>query len=69
MLSRRAASWKWFDWFVFLFVVIFVCVVIHLAWPDSGLAKALHTGFHAFAIGLQWIANGLNALAGLLNQL
>ena len=69
MLSARSAKWKWYDWIVAAIVLIVVCLLIKAAAPDSGLAKALHTGFHAFALGLQWIANGLNALAGLLNQL
>jgi hypothetical protein len=29
----------------------------------------LHQGFHALALGLQWIANGLTELAQLLGQL
>jgi hypothetical protein len=37
--------------------------------PSSGLSQALPQGFHTLAIGLQWIANGLSALAQLLNQL
>lgn len=69
MLSSRASKWKWYDWIFIAVVVIVVCVLIQVAIPDSGLAKALHTGFHAFALGLQWIAGGLISLAGLLNQL
>lgn len=69
MLSSRASKWKWYDWIFAAVILIVICVLIQLTVPDSGLAKALHTGFHAFAIGLQWVAGGLNALAGLLNQL
>jgi hypothetical protein len=69
MLSARFAKWKWFDIVAFLFIVIVVCAAIELIAPGSGLAKAIHTGFHFFAIVLEWIAGGLTALATLLNQL
>jgi hypothetical protein len=69
MLSARFAKWKWFDIIAFFFIVIVVCTVIQLAFPGSGLAKAIHTGFHFLAIGLEWIAAGLTSLASLLNQL
>ena len=42
---------------------------IRVVAPNSGLAQALHQGFHALAVGLQWIASGLSALAQLLSQL
>jgi hypothetical protein len=42
---------------------------IRLVAPTSGLSQALHQGFHALAVGLQWIASGLSALAQLLVQL
>ena len=69
MLSRRASGWKWFDWIFFVFAVIVVCVLIRVVLPGSGLAQALHTGFHALVLFLQWIAGGLNNLASLLDQL
>jgi len=69
MLSQRAKSWRWYDWVLFLLLVIIIVVGIRLIAPTSGLAHALHTGFHALVLGLQWIATGLNDLAGLLNQL
>jgi len=69
MLSRRASGWKFYDWIVFVFIVIVVCVLIRMIDPNSGVAHALHLGFHALVLFLQWIAIGLNNLAGLLNQL
>jgi hypothetical protein len=42
---------------------------IRVVAPSSGLSQALHQGFHALALGVQWIANGLSVLAQLLNQL
>ena len=42
---------------------------IRVVAPNSGLSQALHQGFHALALGLLWVANGLSALAQLLNQL
>ena len=69
MLSQRAKAWRWYDWIAFVFVVIIVCMLIRMIDPNSGVAHALHTGFHALVLLLQWIATGLNDLAGLLNQL
>lgn len=69
MLSRVSLKWKWYDWiFVAIAVIVIVAAISYVA-PTSGLAKSLHQGFHALALGLQWIANGLSALAQLLNQL
>jgi len=42
---------------------------IRVVAPTSGLSQALHQGFHALAIGLQWVASGLSALAQVLGQL
>ena len=69
MLSQRAKGWRWYDWLVAFVVLIIVCVIIEKSLPTSGLAQALHTGFHFLALGVGWIANGLIALASLLNQL
>ncbi len=69
MLSSRAKSWRWYDWIFVAVVVIIICVIIRVVAPTSGLTHALHTGFHALVLFLQWIAGGLNDLAGLLNQL
>lgn len=69
MLSSRASKWKWYDWIFAAVVFIVICVLIQVVAPTSGLAHALHTGFHALALFLQWLAGGLNSLAGLLNQL
>jgi hypothetical protein len=67
----RPSSWgmKFFDVIFMIFVVIIVCAGIQLAFPSSGLAHAIHQGFHFLAILLGWIAGGLTALAQLLNQL
>jgi hypothetical protein len=50
-------------------VVIIIVGAIRAVAPTSGLSQALHQGFHALAVGLQWIASGLSALAQLLGQL
>jgi hypothetical protein len=42
---------------------------IRVVAPTSGLSQALHQGFHALALGLQWIANGFSTLAQVLGQL
>ena len=69
MLSRVSSRWRWYDW-VFVAVAVMIIVgAIRVVAPTSGLSQALHQGFHALAVGLQWIANGLSALAQLLNQL
>jgi hypothetical protein len=69
MLSRLSLKWTWYDW-VFVIVVVMVLVgAIRVVAPNSGLSQALHQGFHALAVGLQWIAGGLSALAQLLGQL
>lgn len=52
-----------------LAAVVVICVLIQQFAPSSGLAKAIHAGFHVFALALQWLATGLNYLAALLNQL
>jgi hypothetical protein len=62
-------GWRWFDLIFFFFIVIVVCAGIQLAFPSSGLAHAIHQGFHFLALLLGWLAGGLSALAGLLNQL
>jgi hypothetical protein len=67
MLSRL--SLKWYDWVCVAIVVIVIVGAIRVVAPTSGLSQALHQGFHALAVGLQWIANGLSALAQLLGQL
>ncbi len=69
MLSRVSLRWKWYDW-VFVIVAVIVLVgAIRVVAPNSGLSQALHQGFHALAVGLQWIGGGLSSLAQLLNQL
>jgi hypothetical protein len=67
MLSRL--SLKWYDWIFVAIVLIIIVGAIRVVAPNSGLSQALHQGFHALAVGLQWIANGLSALAQLLVQL
>ena len=69
MLSRISARWRWFDWIFVAIAVIVIVGAIRVVAPTSGLSQSLHQGFHALALGLQWIANGLSALAQLLNQL
>jgi hypothetical protein len=69
MLSRISARWRWFDWLFVAVAVIVIVGAIRLVAPTSGLSQSLHQGFHALALGLEWIANGLSALAQLLNQL
>jgi Flp pilus assembly pilin Flp len=69
MLSRLSTRWRWFDWIALAIAVIVVVGAIRIVAPTSGLSQSLHQGFHALAIGLQWIASGLSALAQLLGQL
>ena len=69
MLSRLSARWRWFDWVFVAIAVIGIVGAIRVVAPTSGLSQSLHQGFHALALGLQWIASGLSALAQLLNQL
>jgi hypothetical protein len=69
MLSRMSARWRWYDWIVLVIAVIIIAGAIRVVAPTSGLSQSLHQGFHALALGLQWIANGLSVLAQLLNQL
>jgi bacteriorhodopsin len=69
MLSRMSLRWKWYGWIFVAIVVIIIVGAIRVVAPNSGLSQALHQGFHAFAVCLQWIANGLSALAQLLGQL
>jgi hypothetical protein len=69
MLSRFSTRWRWYDWLALAIAVIVVVGAIRVVAPTSGLSQALHQGFHALALGLQWIANGLSALAQLLDQL
>jgi hypothetical protein len=69
MLSRFSARWRWYDWLFIAIAVIVIVGAIRVVAPTSGLAQALHQGFHALALGLQWIASGLAALAQLLGQL
>jgi hypothetical protein len=68
MLSRFSARWRWYDWVVLAIVVIVIVGAIRVIAPTSGLSQSLHQGFHALAVGLQWIASGLSALAQLLGQ-
>jgi hypothetical protein len=69
MLSRMGSKWRWYDWiFIGVIVIVVVGAITHIA-PTSGLAESLHTGFHALALGVAWVGNGLLALASLLNQL
>jgi hypothetical protein len=69
MLSRLSSRWRWYDWICVAVVLIVIVGAIHVVAPTSGLSQALHQGFHALAIGLQWIASGVSALAQLLGQL
>jgi hypothetical protein len=69
MLSRFSMRWRWFDWVVLAIVIIVIVGAIHVIAPTSGLSQALHQGFHALAVGLQWIASGLSQLSQLLGQL
>lgn len=69
MLSRVSSKWRWYDWLFIAIAVIVIVGAIRAVAPTSGLSLALHQGFHALALGLQWIGNGLLALAQLLNQL
>jgi len=69
MLSRLSVKWRWYDWIFLALVIIVIVGAIRVVAPTSGLSQSLHQGFHALALGVQWIANGLAALAQLLNQL
>jgi hypothetical protein len=69
MLSRISMKWRWYDWIFLGFAVLAICGVIAAVAPTSGLAIGLHKAFHGLAIGLEWVAGGLTALAGLLNSL
>jgi hypothetical protein len=69
MLSRLSTRWRWFDWIFLAVAVIVIVGAIRVVAPTSGLSQSLHQGFHALALGVQWIANGLSALAQLLDQL
>jgi hypothetical protein len=69
MLSRISVKWRWYDWIFIAIAIIVIVGAIQIVAPTSGLAISLHRGFHALALGLGWVANGLIALASLLNQL
>ena len=69
MLSRLSLRWKWYDWVCVAIVLIIIVGAIHVIAPNSGLSQALHQGFHALAIALEWIANGFSTVAQLLGQL
>jgi hypothetical protein len=69
MLSRLSYRWRWYDWIFVAVVVIVFLGAIRVVAPTSGLSQALHQGFHALSLGLQWIANGFSALAQVLGQL
>jgi hypothetical protein len=69
MLSRLSLRWRWFDWLFVAVVVIVIVGAIRVVAPNSGLSQALHQGFHAISVGLQWIGSGLVDLAQLLGQL
>ncbi len=69
MLSRVSVRWRWFDWIFVAVVIIVIVGAIRVVAPNSGLSQALHQGFHALAVGLQWVASGLSALAQVLGQL
>jgi hypothetical protein len=69
MLSRLSMRWRWYDWIFVIVVVIIIVGAVRVVAPNSGLSQALHQGFHALAVGLQWIASGLADLAQLLGQL
>ena len=69
MLSRFSTRWRWYDWMFVAIAVIVIVGAIRVVAPTSGLSQSLHQGFHALALGVQWIANGLSALAQLLGQL
>ena len=69
MLSRISLRWKWYDWLCVAIVVIMIVGAIRVVAPTSGLSQSLHQGFHALALGVGWIGNGLSALAQMLNQL
>jgi hypothetical protein len=69
MLSRFSMRWRWYDWICVAVVIIVIVGAIRAVAPTSGLSQSLHQGFHALALGLQWFASGLSALAQLLGQL
>lgn len=69
MLSRFSTRWRWSDWMFVAIAVIVIVGAIRVVAPTSGLSQSLHQGFHALALGIGWIANGLSALAQLLGQL
>ena len=61
MLSRMSLKWKRYDWVLVLFIAIVILTLMQVLMPNTGLAHALHQGFHALAIGVAWIGNGLLA--------
>lgn len=69
MLSRVSSKWRWYDWLFVAIAVIVIVGAIRAIAPSSGLSQSLHQGFHALALGVAWIGNGLLALAQLLNEL
>lgn len=69
MISRFTKSNKWYDVLALLIVIVVICAAIQIVAPGSGIAKAIHTGFHALSLFVEWLAGGLTALSQLLNQL
>jgi hypothetical protein len=69
MLSRVSSKWRWYDWIFIAIAVIVIVGLIQAVLPSSGLTHALNQGFHALALGIAWIGNGLLSLASLLNGL
>jgi hypothetical protein len=53
---------------ILLALLVGLCFGIHHLWPDSGLAQAIHAGFHVIVVAVQGLAGLLQALAGLLSQ-
>jgi hypothetical protein len=49
-------------------LLVGLCYGIAHLWPDSGLAHAIHTGFHVIAVAVQGVAGVLQAVASLLSQ-
>jgi hypothetical protein len=53
---------------IMLALLVALCYGMAHLWPDSGLAHAIHAGFHVIAVAVQGVAGVLQAVAGLLSQ-
>lgn len=69
MLRSLRRHRSFLEWLFILACLVLIVFAIRQFMPDSGFSQDLDKFFNVLAQGAGWIGDGLNRLAGILQQL